>query len=456
MYLLTIYKKEEVMSKNHIEKILRNKYGKYLNRKDVANELGIAYSTLTQYSELNKLQLKSKLYPLSKLIEFIYKHSITITQKAMISKYKYYEILYWLYTKFNKILISKDEYLEVTNYIIKLARLNDRIEEKKDIPSFYKYRSFRFNIADIARYLSSKEWFKIPTSTINASINFDTLRFMIRNCGTERLLVYFTDHGYSYKEYKRANHNSQGEYIYKYEIYFSKKQINESCMFRLTKNYTNNSLPGVSLEFFGLKTYHDSLDQRRKQTLDLFFIFVNINQLDKYLYITKIDLAYDFKIKLSQVQLFHNRKETNQKYQYYKMALENINLIPNIIFEKASTITITQNNNCMMKSYIDDGYDIVITDKFVKISYLYLQKNTFPNIQHLKLTRNTNKIYDKAKKVGIEDQSNLTRVEFTFDEALSYNDFCSNEKLHNYILNNLKHYYLFIENKIFDFTVTSL
>lgn len=438
------------MSRSHIEKILRNKYGSYLKRKDVAHELGIAYSTLTQYSELNEVQLQNKLYPLIKIIDFIYNHRIVIRQKAMSSKNRYFEILYWLYIKFDKILISKNEYLQLIDYNIKLARLNDRIEEAKEIPSFYKYRSFRFCIGDIARYLATKEWFTIPISTENATLHFDTLRFMIRNFDANRLLEYFVGHGYSVKKYMRAKPDSSDEYIYKYEIYFSVKQKDEPCMFRLTKNYTNDSLPGVSLEFFGLKTYHDSLDKRRRKTLSLFFIFVNINSLTEHLSVTKMDVAFDFLLKSSSVQLFHNRKETSEKYQYYETSLENLKLLPKIVCENARVTKISENDNCSMKSYIDDGYDIVITDKAVKISYQYLQKNEFPNIPYLKLVRNTSKIYDKAKKARLYD-SNLTRVELTCSEVLAYRDFTNNKKLQQYILKQLNNYYLYINSSLYLF-----
>ena len=420
-----------MLTKKSLHKILRNKYGNYLKRKEIAKELGIAYSTLEGYSKLNNLRTESKLYPLDKFIDFIYEHQTSITMKTITKRQRYYQILYFLYTKFKRIMLSKQDFLKLINFKIKSARLDNRIKAKKDLPSFYKYHSFRFNIAEIAKYLTSQQWFNVPIAKEKATVYQDTIRLMVRNIDYKNILEYYQNNGYSYKEYK-----------YHYDFFYTNQQKGKPIMFRLTKLSLKDSLPGVSLEFFGLKTYNDLLDVQRKNSLDLFFIFVNKYNLQNQTIITKIDMAFDFKLSLSDIKIYHSRKDIDEKYTYYQLSLDDLYTIPEEVLTQAKIQKTTSNTS---KNWIDNSYDILITSKHVKITYEFMKNNQ--KVNFLKLKRLNTKIYDKAKKANLSSQ--LTRIEFTFEQQISFKDFCDKKKVQKHCIHKLQEYYIFISNKFY-------
>ena len=269
-------------------------------------------------------------------------------------------------------------------------------------------------------------------------------------------------------------------------------------MFKATITKNKDKLPGISLEFYGLKTYNDLLDKLRNDSLNLFFLFVNTYNLENKTYLKSIDLAIDFQTSIKSFQLI-NTKFTNMKQNifkgvedysslyytadlYYEADIRTLckdakiinffelylevsdRFINNKPIDSLEAIMFTKLNNdgaidiserTLRNKWQNYDYDILITSNDICCKYNYIQKFNSTSTDNLKLTlskpNNRVVIYDKAGKEGL--CFTLTRGEFTFlfDTKISFNDFMNKEIFHNILLERLNNYSLFINDCLFDF-----
>jgi len=143
------------------------KYGKYLSKKDVAYELNISIVRLDTYKEFNQIKQGRK-YPANDFINFLQLKTIHIHSPKEKCDYKKIRTIYrWLYMKYERLTIKMTEFLELINQMkvkFNQYQLNYRIKHKKGIPSYVKYHLIRFDMYELAEYLSHQEWFSIPES----------------------------------------------------------------------------------------------------------------------------------------------------------------------------------------------------------------------------------------------------------------------------------------------------
>jgi len=478
-----------------ITNFLLHKYSSnVMSLNDIAHELKLGLKTLRNYdfSQMySEIQQEKISYSVQSFIEFIntYSHQ-TDTVSSDLDKNIFFINLNWLSLKFDRLMITKNEFLTLIKDI-KLDRLNDRIKERKDIPAFFKYRTFRFNIIDVALYLTKNNYSLIEASRVTPIVSIDTLRIYIQNFPADLLLKYFIDNGCKYNEKK-----------YSYEVFYPTNSDElYSPMFRISTVYLKNAHAGCSIELYGLKTYNHKKDCDRKYQYNTLLQAIEDMQLKKRTYITGLDLAYDFPIKHEQVHLFNNKNNTNNiiknhlkdlryyigkleyltKFQKLNPSVKTISLeslhasvlnrfnynTPNIFekawFDELKRIGKIPTIHSVNRRWLNYDYDILTYKDKIKIRYSYMHyfnthfvKYKKHQIQGLKLNRLDNRvnIYDKSNKENLSKA--LTRVEFTFNfqknEKISFDTFEKISSLNEKLKMKLLSYNLFINEKIFDLT----
>lgn len=452
------------------KKLLKLSYQNHkMSKDDIAYELHLGIPALKNY-----VQFTSDTSDINNFLDHVKSYSFqTIYNKIHFDKRKFYQILYSLHLRFQRFMITKEEYLTYINHKIKLSRLNERIRDKKDIPIYYKYKSFRFSIVDVAYFLASQQDFQVPTINLEHKINIDTLRIYVKNYDINLLLQFYKDQGY-HDHFEKYTHS----------IYFSPNDyLHTSPLLRVTYTH-NNNLGGFSIEFYGLKTYDDTIDKQRKEALDIFFLFVNEHNISRLTSITKIDIAFDFEIEPDKVTVYgKNRSYCNDfnnsdnevvyKAKRYRLneLLKNDNSATYITldtltqqiqdrfnahtpleferewFEGVQDITPSD----VLKKWLLYNYDILVLDAQLQIRSSYTNKTA---ITDLKLKRQPDRciVYDKAYKAHLKKA--LTRIEFSFKltgkSAIPWDTFLQHGLRHPTLERKLKQYYVYINMQYFN------
>ena len=279
--------------------ILKLNYKTNLNMRDLGKELDVSLSTLNRYKTGNNFPKYTKgtnsslTFEIESICSYIksQRHYVALKKKPKNDDIKRYSII--LKNRFNKLLISKNELAQLLN--VSTTSIEDRIQKRNNCPSYIKLgdgsitSTLKFSIVDVARYLLSIDYV-FETNEIDYERNLDTVKFSIGGNHKSNIIDYFESNGYKFFT-KRTN--------YELSFIFCKMPNVEGPLFKL---YYSANWDLTIIEFYGLKSYKDS-EVESKNVLNLFYEYLKVNDLENSTSLTKIDVAYDFKYKCSQLEI---------------------------------------------------------------------------------------------------------------------------------------------------------
>jgi len=320
---------------------LKQEYGAFLTIKELGAEFKFSAKAMAVYKKNGVLPLytlqkrkRRNIFKAEDIYDFLREY-ITVVRydNSNIEQYnfKVKQQLEVLRVRYKRMLISIKELSQLLG--ISTVTINTRMREKVNIPSYIKFggitSTLRFSIVDVAKYLVSTNKEQQPKK-VDYTKSIDTVSFRINDYKMDAIIEYYKSNGY----------NTYVKSLEHLKVLICIDSASQNHMFKIFYHPISRA---TYIEFYGIKAW-TAKDTEMQYVLKLFHEYINSNKLEDITTISKLDVAYDFKVKCSQIELqdiklHHPSKNINDDayYQnhsfytkhidYYKTSYKNLNTL---------------------------------------------------------------------------------------------------------------------------------